>query len=411
MLGTSVPRWRSLLEGFGADPADTPEFALRKRILVGVSFLVAIAGVLWGALYFVYDEPLAGAIPMGYSALSAISLTVFATTRRYVVFRQTQLLLILLLPFALQLALGGFVPASAVILWALLAPVGAMMISSRRAGAIYFVVYVALVVAAQQLAPGLQLDNNLPSGLIAAFFVMNVAGVSTVVFVTTSYFVGENDRILSLLEEEQERSERLLLNVLPADIAEKLKRGDTTIARQYQSASVLFADIVGFTPMSASLEPAELIDLLNGVFSHFDDLVAQHGCEKIRTIGDSYMAAAGVPAVRSDHASALALVALGMRSHTGTLEGIELRIGINSGPAVAGVIGRSKFQYDIWGDMVNIASRMESHGVSGKIQVTETTYELLRDAFVLTPRGVIDVKGKGRMSTWFLEGEVAQIPV
>jgi guanylate cyclase len=246
---------------------------------------------------------------------------------------------------------------------------------------------------------------------ILAFFVMNIVAVSTVTFVVLQYFVGKKDEAYGLLAVEQDRSERLLLNVLPREIAEQLKEDTATIANRFESISILFADIVGFTPMFQEMDPEQTVELLNRLFSYFDTLVERLGVEKIRTIGDSYMAAAGVPTPRPDHATALAEMAIEIRDHvrsTPSSNGhhVDLQIGINSGPAVAGVIGSKKFQYDVWGDAVNIASRMESHGIPGRIQITEATRNLIEDEFVCTPRGEIDVKGRGRMNTWFLEQRV-----
>jgi len=223
------------------------------------------------------------------------------------------------------------------------------------------------------------------------------------------FFVGENQRVLGLLQLEKGKSDRLLLNVLPQDVAEVLRDGDETIAEQYESVSVMFADVVGFTPFAASMEPRRMVGLLNEVFSEFDALADRHGVEKIHTIGDGYMAVAGVPRRRHDHAQAVATMALEMlawlEEHRSSLPGdLQFRIGINSGPVVAGVIGTSKFQYDVWGDAVNLASRMESQGVPGRIQVAPATQELLQHEFELTPRGPVEVKGKGAVETWFLEG-------
>jgi guanylate cyclase len=206
---------------------------------------------------------------------------------------------------------------------------------------------------------------------------------------------------------EQAKAESLLLNILPRSIADRLKAQAQPIADHFESASILFADVVDFTPWSERLTPADVVGYLDHLFSHFDALVEQYGLEKIKTIGDCYMVAAGVPTPRPDHARALALLALdmldAMRSddELGRL-GLELRVGINSGPVVAGVIGRKRFLYDLWGDAVNTASRMESHGTPGRIQITRATYELLADDFECEPRGTIAVKGKGEVEAWYL---------
>jgi guanylate cyclase len=394
----------SALLRIGADPTDEPDLALQKQILVTVSTLVALAGVAWALVYIAFGEVAAGAIPLTYSLLSGASISLFAATGRYPLFRVSQLTLILALPFALQLTLGGFVPSSAVVLWALLAPIGGLLVSSRRVGAFLFAAFVIEVVLAQILQSDLGVTNDLPDWLIGLFFVFNLGGVAAVVFIAVYYFVGQKDAAMTLLAAEQERSERLLLNILPREIAAQLKDGERTIARHYEAVSVLFADIVGFTSLTVELAPDELIESLNEVFLFFDDVVERHGCEKIRTIGDNYMAAAGVPTPRPDHAHALAAMALEMRNYSERSNGFSFRIGIDSGPIVAGVIGRSRFQYDIWGDAVNTASRMESHGVPDRIQLTRTTYELIKDDFECSRRGLVEVKGKEPMETWFLEG-------
>jgi adenylate cyclase len=215
---------------------------------------------------------------------------------------------------------------------------------------------------------------------------------------------------LRIIQAEREKSERLLLNVLPGPIAERLKAGEIVIADDFAEVSVLFADIVGFTPFSAHLPPAELLVLLNDIFCMFDRLVVQHGLEKIKTIGDAYMAVGGLPTPRPDHAEAVADVALAMQRDIAEFNAahdssFSMRIGINSGPVVAGVIGTTKFSYDLWGDTVNVASRMESHSIAGKVQVTQATCARLQDKYLLEERGMLNVKGKGDMLTYFLIGK------
>ena len=213
---------------------------------------------------------------------------------------------------------------------------------------------------------------------------------------------------LDSLRIEQEKSENLLLNILPKDIAELLKKKPDSIAEQYSEASILFADVVNFTPMSSQMKPIELVELLNQVFSQFDSLVEKYDLEKIKTIGDCYMVASGVPRPRHDHAKVITCLALDMQEIVKESDyfgkKLTFRIGINSGPVVAGVIGRKKFIYDLWGDAVNTASRMESNGTGGLVQITKETYNLIHDDFICESRGMINVKGKGELPVWFVRG-------
>jgi adenylate cyclase len=219
--------------------------------------------------------------------------------------------------------------------------------------------------------------------------------------------------LAQLLHEERERSDLLLLNILPEPIAERLKHHPGVIAEHYDHVTVMFADILNFTLLSALISPGEVVALLNEVFSAFDQLAERHGLEKIKTIGDAYMAASGLPTPRSDHATAAAAMALDMQAALATLNAgrsmpLQIRIGLHSGPVVAGVIGTKKFIYDLWGDTVNIASRMESHSAAGAIQITRATYELIHDKFRCQPQGRITVKGKGEMEVWYLSAAAPQ---
>ncbi|HAT15239.1 MAG TPA: adenylate/guanylate cyclase domain-containing protein [Microcoleaceae bacterium UBA9251] len=221
--------------------------------------------------------------------------------------------------------------------------------------------------------------------------------------------IAQRKKAEKILRAEQEKSERLLLNILPEMIADRLKKGDSNIADGFAEVTILFADIVGFTEISSHTSPQELVELLNKIFSAFDRLSDRYGLEKIKTIGDNYMVAGGLPMPCTNHAESIAEMALEMQQEIMKLSGecdkpLKIRIGINTGPVVAGVIGTKKFIYDLWGDAVNTASRMESQGISGKIQVSDSTYQLLCDRYLLEKRGTINVKGKGDMTTYLLIG-------
>ena len=211
------------------------------------------------------------------------------------------------------------------------------------------------------------------------------------------------------LTQEREKSEKLLLNILPEAIAEQLKQNSQAIAYRFDAVTILFADIVNFTGLSAAIDPTELVSLLNQIFSEFDQLAEKYGLEKIKTIGDAYMVVGGVPNPMTHHAAAIADMALDMQAAIGQYQrsdgsSFQLRIGIDTGPVVAGVIGMKKFSYDLWGDAVNLASRMESHGEPGRIQVTEAIYQCLGDRYRFLPRGTVSIKGLPNMSTYWLEG-------
>ena len=379
---------------------DTREERLKKTTLVLVSGLVLFLAPFWGLIYFELDHPFSASIPLGYSIISALTLGFFFLTKRFKFFRAIQLHLILWLPFLLQWSLGGFANSSAVSIWAILAPLGALMFASASQSLYWLGAFLALLVFSgfidaltAESAVGLSRD------VTVLFYAMNLGAVFSICYIVLRYFVRQR-------EIEQEKSDRLLLNVLPVKIADRLKRGELTIADHHQTATVLFADIVGFTKLSSGMSPAELVALLNEVFSSFDNLADKHGLEKIKTIGDAYMAVGGLPEANKDHAAAIARMALDMKDVlAGATRGkpLNIRIGIHTGEVVAGVIGLKKFSYDLWGDAVNTASRMESHGAPGEIHISESSYDVLKERFVCEDRGSIEVKGKGPMRTFWLK--------
>ena len=299
--------------------------------------------------------------------------------------------------------LGGFFSGSAVVIWALIAPLGALMFDELKNSLYWFIAFLLIVLVSGFIQPFIHRTNLLSEEIIVVLFVMNIMGVSFLVFSMVYFFVKQKDLF-------QEKSETLLLNILPKEIVSILKNEPRTIADHFEGASILFADVVNFTVMSARMSPIELVDLLNQVFTRFDEFVEKSGLEKIKTIGDCYMVASGVPRPRKDHAEVLTDLALEMIHFIQDYEfnGLKLsfRIGINSGPVVAGVIGSKKFIYDLWGDSVNTASRMESHGEEGVIQITRATYEQIKDKFVCEPKGSVIVKGKGEMEVWHVKGRI-----
>jgi adenylate cyclase len=296
-----------------------------------------------------------------------------------------------------HVALGGYAYSGGILLFGIGFVVVAALLVGKHAAMIGGLTYGVTAVVLGFLEDSLRARHAAPDTTLSTIiFVLVLVGSLNVVAPLIVYFMGR-------LRHEHERAEALLLNVLPGAVAAELKETGATSARRFNEVSVLFADIVGFTPLSATMEPEELVARLNEVFTHFDSLAERYGVEKIRTIGDTYMVAAGIPTPRSDHAHALAAMGLDMLTYAAPGP-LSFRVGINSGPAVAGVIGTRKFQYDVWGDTVNTASRMESHGEPGRIQISDVTNDLIRDDFNTSLRGEITVKGKGVLTTWWLVG-------
>jgi adenylate cyclase len=388
----------------GADPRDPADERFRKRLLVGVAVIILPIALIWGCLYWLVGEHGVALTPWAYVTGSILSLVAFARTRSLAFLRTAQLLLILVLPALGMIMLGGLHESSSVILWALLAPLGAVVLDRPGRAWPWFVAFVATILLALALSEVVRPNGaDLPFAFVRTFDVLNIVVVSLVAILLLVTFARGRDTA-------QARVETLLLNVLPVEIAERLQSDPNSIADHFDDASILFADVVDFTPLANQLDAREVVGLLDRLFTSFDELVDRYGVEKIKTIGDCYMVAAGVPRRRPDHAHALARLALEMRgcaqscTPDGADHDLRLRIGISSGPVVAGVIGRRRFLYDLWGDTVNMASRMESHGTPDVIQITRSTWELLRDDFVAEPLGLIDVKGKGAVETWRLVG-------
>jgi adenylate cyclase len=412
MLRLQTERLLARLARIGADPQDDEDLRARKALLVLISVLILPVAALWGALYLAFGSPV-GVVPLVYFVVLLGAIGVFSRTRDFPWLLRVGQVDILLAPTLSMIPLGGFVAAGGVGLWGILAPLGALVFSDVRSAVRWYVAWVVVFlgsgIAGEIIGP---IWEPLPGWFTTTMLALNIVVGGAIVFTLLAVFASQRSAALAALRVEQAKAENLLLNILPSSIADKLKAQTQPIADHFVSASILFADVVDFTPWSERHQPADVVGYLDHLFSHFDDLAERYGLEKIKTIGDCYMVAAGVPTPRPDHARALALMALdmleAMRSDdkVGHL-GLELRVGINSGPVVAGVIGRKRFLYDLWGDAVNTASRMESHGTPGRIQITRATYELLEDEFECESRGPIAVKGKGEIEAWYLVGHRA----
>jgi len=399
----AVARLRDGVLRIGARPSDRPEMRVRKEALVLIAVTIAVLAILWVATYLLLDRPVSAAVPIAYQVITIASLAYFARTGSFGVLREVQVSTILVLPFVLQWTLGGFANSSLVMVWAFTAPLGALVLYTPRRAALVFAAYVALIVVSGLIDPYLEAHTEpLPTLVREVFFAFNIGFVSLVTYAVLQYFVADRERA-------QRATDELLHNVLPYTIADRLKAGEQRIADDHDTVAVVFADVAGFTGLAHEAGADEVLTILDRLFTAFDGLAERFGLEKIKTIGDAYMAVAGAPAPRSqaDSLRAAADMALAMLPAAVVVADevgrpLELRIGIHAGPAIAGVIGRQKFVYDLWGDAVNVASRMESHGVPGRIQVSDTVAAALGGEYLFEDRGTIDIKGLGSMHTYFL---------
>ena len=413
------------LRSAGIEASDSEELQLQKSLLVFATGLITLASMLWLLIYWQLGPQFSATIPFAFQLLLVGNLLVYLRTRNFAAFRVVQLALFLFVPFVAQWSMGNFISASGVSLWALLAPIGAVLFIGPRDALAWFFAYLFLTALSGSfdyyLADALPASPiRVPTQTTVFFFALNFAAVSTIVFLLLRYSASEKQEAQERLEAahdalqlEQERSERLLLNILPGPIAQRLKTSDQTIADGFADVSVMFVDIVNFTHIAEGLRPQQVFAMLNRIFSSFDELAELYGLEKIKTIGDAYMVAGGLNDAPGDFSAALVDMALAMRDLMQTDFEInpmhlEVRIGIGSGPVVAGVVGKKKFIYDLWGDTVNLASRITSEGTPGVVQVDEATYLRLRDRFIFSAPQAIQLKGKGRLPVYNAMGRRSQ---
>ena len=417
----------------GLEPTDDEEQRLNKSLLMLATGLTCVASTTWAMLYSYLGPEFSTSLPLIFQLLLAGNMALYLRTRNFDFFRVTQLGLLLFLPFIAQWAAGNFISSSGVVLWGLLAPIGALLCFGVSQSVGWFLAW-AILTALTGAADFFIADPTLPTKLLVPmrtsilFFALNFIAVATIVYLLLRFSMLEKrkvqDRLAAAHEQvrvAQEQSERLLLNILPAPVAERLKHSDQTIADGFADVTVMFADIVGFTQVAANMTPEDVFSMLNRIFSAFDELAEHYGLEKIKTIGDAYMIAGGLNTEATgtnsgtnadgglNCASAIADMALAMREllhrdFSVNSSRLEIRIGIGSGPVVAGVVGKKKFIYDLWGDTVNIASRMTSEGLPGGIQCDAATYHHLCNAFEFDTPLSIQLKGKGNTPVYRLLG-------
>ena len=385
--------------GIADEPTDDDDSRLRKRVGVIGGYinvvlpfnLPFIAEGLW----------IAWAVALTMPFVSAINLAVLARTRRFDRYVAVLILTVMVTPVFVEVALGGVGGSSAAILFAFLGPVYAILALGPRRATGWFAFYVAVVLAVIVLDP--IVSSRIPPQPYALRLVWYAANLGVPMALTFALLRYTDVRRRSA----EARVDELLTNAIPVPIAARLKRGEHRIAEAYPATTVLFADLAGFTAWAQRTHPARVVGFLDALFTRFDELAAACGVEKIKTIGDGYMAVAGAPEPMADHAGAAMTLARGMQSalrEETTADDIQvgLRIGVASGPAIGGVIGQRRIQFDLWGEAVNTASRMESSGVPGRIQVASSTRDLLGDRYAFEERQSVDIKGIGSVTTYLL---------
>jgi class 3 adenylate cyclase len=396
----SAPLWGLLDIGLRA--GDDPDLRVRKRTAVAVVYALILAGLFYAALAIAADRPVVLAFSLGQIVAQLITLTFFHRTGHL----RGVVVAIIVIGMATiasgVVTLGGMQQSNGNIIFAVLTPIGAVLLLGRRAAIPTFLVFVALVLWATVTDPlWRDITSPVPEGMGVGLYAVNLILTCAIALGLVVFIDGE--RVAA-----KARSESLLLNVLPEAIVERLQGGEQVIADHCPEVTVLFSDVVDFTPFSERVEPQRVVAVLDDLFSAFDALAERYRLEKIKTIGDAYMVVAGVPESRADHAEVMLEMAIAMHraaDEQPPLDGhrLRMRTGIASGPVVAGVIGRRKFSYDLWGDTVNTASRMESSGMPGCIQVTEATWLRVRDRYPWQVREGVEVKGKGPMTTYLLD--------
>lgn len=383
----------------------------KRRMTIELSLWIVIAGIMYNLVYVYLGYPAAITVSVVSIVATILNILVFYFSKNYKLFKITQLVILVFFGFLDHVILGGFVDGSGVGLCAILAAMGALIFTDVRTARFFFLLFIIGVIGVG-IWEFTIIDQpfRMPRKLSLTFFILNFIFIGAIVyFIVESAFIKSN-AFQEQLEKEKAKTESLLLNILPSEIAIELKNSGWTKARGYASATVVFSDIIGFSSTARYLTPGKLVEELGLYFGAFDDIMEKYGLEKIKTIGDAYMFVGGIPTESNTHAHDAVRAALEMQKEVEKIKSsgqisfpFTLRVGIHSGPIVAGVVGRKKFVYDVWGETVNMAARMEQKGEAGRVNISESTYYLVQNEFTCTPRGKISAKNVGDIEMYFVE--------
>jgi adenylate cyclase len=421
----TVPsRFIDRLRNGGIEVGDSEETRLAKSLLMLATGLTSMAAMLWVALYWAMGPQFSSTLPFLFQLLLAGNIILYALSRNFDFFQVSQLGMFLFLPFIAQWSIGNFISSSGVVLWGLLAPIGALLCFGVSQSLGWFIAWAVLTavtgaadyyLATLALKPG-AVFGNVPIPTAIVFFALNFIAVATIIYLLLRHSITERRKTQDVLEhahqrlsEEQERSEKLLLNILPGPVAERLKSSDQTIADGFSDVTVMFADIVNFTQVAGNMSPSQVFTMLNRIFSAFDELAERFEVEKIKTIGDAYMVAGGINQSAENYTGGIVDMAIAMRDLLArdfsiNASKLQIRIGVGTGPVVAGVVGKKKFIYDLWGDTVNLASRLTSECNPGDIQCDSATHDRLKGMFEFSDVTILPLKGKGDVATYRIVG-------
>lgn len=405
------------LKRLGVNPGDSHELRLKKFTLLIITISCCVAAPIWSLAYYLIGLETSALVPFVYLLLVGPAIGIFIVTRKEKLLINIQLFAIFLCPAVMQVLAGGLLKGGVIILWSFLAPLSALIFLDVAKARFWMAMVIAAIVATTFLNTrfeqfGTYINKTQKLTLIS----MNLCGASAVIYFAIQYFVKTIHKNNRLLDEEKQKADRLLLNILPEKVAEELKLSGKADPALYRDATIIFSDFKDFSQISELLTPEELIGELDRCFKKFDEIVTAHGLEKIKTIGDAYMCVAGIPSNPHDtvnNAIRAIEAAMDMAEFVNEIKTQkreqgklywEIRIGVHTGDVVAGIVGQKKFAFDIWGDAVNVAARMEQHCEAGKINISQTTYELVRERFVCSYRGHIEAKNKGELNMYYIQG-------
>lgn len=393
------------LKGFAKEAGDSEDIEFRKILILLIASACCVCGIAWSLLYvFVFGFGLSALLPFLFVVIVGVAIAIAHATKKYMILVYVQLTCITWISALLQWSIGTIDQSGFVTAWSFLGPIGALIFLPRRKAFFWMAQFLIIIVASAVFEPVIGEKHYVSDEIRAVFYIMNIATPLTVAFSASAWFA-------NTIQNEKKRSDNLLLNILPAEVASELKADGKVVPKYLEHATVIFSDFKGFTQLSESLPADEIVNELNFCFSAFDEITSKYNIEKIKTIGDSYMAIGG--GINNRDCPPCNVVKAGLemqefiinrkktREQQG-FKGFEMRVGINSGHLVAGVVGVKKFQYDVWGDTVNIASRMESSGEVGRVNISGVTYDLIKDKFVCQYRGKLPAKGKGDMDMYFV---------